>query len=973
MRGIPFSTEQTQLKERLASVFHSSTYSRFEPRPLNFDVRIHRRHTKRAMKTGIITVPTETVGEQFLRDYGDRTQARMDTFDTIYFERGRHAPNRRVLKAIRETPYSSPRIGSQSNGSTVSIERLQFGWYCTDEQYSVEWEKKFDSRAYAKLVYDEQRRQFQLTVQSPTSTMGMTVRHTQVYWAAASPDQSGEPSIFFYLHYPPSFETSLPDLEYIDDEDLVGLGFGRMSLRAVDVLELFGDHKRIRKRITAFEETHQPIAPYTSLAIRLVCKSVYDIATFRHFCRTARLPVDASPPPVVHRGLFSSTVREEYRAWAASLSFPVAFQVEAILTQWLTHIREIVRVIRPVVDSVVSRLGAPAASLLLADLRTRLEARVWYGDGVEVDENTTRTLLATALRQLRTRQPMPHADLFHCNHLYITTTSLILEGPVVERSNRIIRQYWDNRDSFLRVHFMDDNRLAYRFDSEIDLKELVERRVKRFLLDGVTVAGQHFEFLGYSQSALKSHSVWFVRPFPGSDGRTVNAAIIIAGLGNFADNSYDPRLIYCPARYAARISQAFSATESSIMIAVEDMEIVDDIMDATGTYSFTDGNGTMSLQVARNVAADQRSKTRVRRAWRMHDGEIPRVMQVRIAGSKGMLHVDHRLEGHKIRLPKSMVKFNAPSNRMEIAQLFEEPSPFNLNRPMIMLLEGLGVRYEVFQRLQDSEVRATHALTESLANSGWLLDKYGLGNSFRLSSTILHLHRLGVPLASFTGNTFWSRMLTFAVNHVLRELKYHARIPVPGGWTLVGIADIHGQLREGEIYARVVTQDGHETYLEGPALVTRSPAIHPGDIQVLRAIGRPPEGSDLALGELKNCIVFPTRGASRRHSSRPENNLSCVTGSRPLPSYFGGGDLDGDMYNVTTVPHDLLPPTSNLRSPASYSAAKRKYLKRPSQMKDVADFIGEFIISDVRAVASIASTRSTKHCDRMSASLLLLG
>ncbi|EPS93995.1 hypothetical protein FOMPIDRAFT_156436 [Fomitopsis schrenkii] len=123
----------------------------------------------------------------------------------------------------------------------------------------------------------------------------------------------------------------------------------------------------------------------------------------------------------------------------------------------------------------------------------------------------------------------------------------------------------------------------------------------------------------------------------------------------------------------------------------------------TGTYSFTDGNGTMSMQVARDIAADQRSKSRVRRAWRMHDGEIPRVMQVRIAGSKGMLHVDHRLEGRKIQLPRSMVKFNAPSNRMKIAQLFEEPSPFYLNRPMIMLLEGLGVPYKVFQRLQDSE------------------------------------------------------------------------------------------------------------------------------------------------------------------------------------------------------------------------------------------------------------------------------
>ena len=926
MRGIPFSMEQTQLKELLASVFHSRAYSDFGSQPLNFDVRIHRRRTKHHTKSGIMTVHAEAVGEQFLREYQDDAPIRKDIFDTIYFERGKRSPNRRVLKAIRELPYNPPSPRSQPVHSTVPIARLQFGWYCTDEQYSVEWEKKFPSGLYPDLSYNIERRQFQLTVKSSLGTLIVAMRLSQIYWAAASPDQSGEPSIFFYLHYPPSFETeslmpeSTSDLSPLDrrlnttsaidasyrsplsngsianaSSHARGLeaSFTRLSIQqrssnpipnlphssprghrlALPSLlyphganPLFGrNEQRARRRAAAFDDSHLPIAPFTSIAIRLVCLTSSAIAAFHRLCRVARLSLDSSPPPVVHRGLFSQTVRETYKQWITALDFAVAFQVEAIVTQWLTHMKEAIELLRPVVNYVISSRGPHHASLLLADLRSRLEARVWYGDGVDVDENTTRALLITSLSQLRSMSnPMiPHDDLFYCNHLSITASSMILAGPFVERSNRVIRQFWDNRDSFLRVHFYDDNRLAYRFDAEIDLDDIIDKRVRHFLLNGVTIAGRHFQFLGYSQSALKSHSVWFVRPFTtADDGPTINAASIIAGLGNFAENPYDQRLIYCPARYAARISQAFSATESSITIAVEDMEIVEDIMDATGAYSFTDGNGTMSLQLARDIAADQRKKSRVRRAWRMHDSAIPRVMQVRIAGSKGMLHVDHRLEGRKIRLPKSMVKFNAPSNRMEIAQLFEEPSPFYLNRPMIMLLEGLGVPYETFKRLQDSEVRAVHALTESLSNSGWLLDKYGLGNSFKLPSTILHLHKLGVPVASLNVRPFWSRMMTFALNHVLREIKYHARIPVPGGWTLVGVADMHGQLCEGEIYVRVRTRDGRETYLEGPALVTRSPAIHPGDIQVLHAIGKPPEGSDLALGELKNCIVFPIKGAS---------------------------------------------------------------------------------------------------------------
>ena len=350
-------------------------------------------------------------------------------------------------------------------------------------------------------------------------------------------------------------------------------------------------------------------------------------------------------------------------------------------------------------------------------------------------------------------------------------------------------------------------------------------------------------------------------PFETSDGQIIDVPTIIAGLGNFENNPYDPMLINCPARYAARISQAFTTTESSITIAVEDVEMVPDIMDSTGTYSFTDGNGTMSLQVARDIAADQRLKARVRRAWRMHDGAVPRVLQVRIAGSKGMLHVDHTLDGRKIRMPKSMVKFDAPSsNRIEIAQLFEEPSPFYLNRPMIMLLEGLGVPRQVFQSLQDNETRAANTLMESLKNSGWLLDRYSLGNSFKLPFVIQNLHECGVSMTSLDSDGFWSRMMSSARNHILRELKYHARIPVSGGWTLVGVADVHGQLREGEIYACVRAADGRDTYFEGPTLITRSPVIHPGDIQVVHAIGRPPESSDLAKGQLKNCVVFSTQG-----------------------------------------------------------------------------------------------------------------
>ena len=57
-------------------------------------------------------------------------------------------------------------------------------------------------------------------------------------------------------------------------------------------------------------------------------------------------------------------------------------------------------------------------------------------------------------------------------------------------------------------------------------------------------------------------------------------------------------------------------------------------------------------------------------------------------------------------------------------------------------------------------------------------------------------------------------------------------------------------------------RDPHQEpfYLEGDILITRSPAIHPGDVQMVRAIGPPPINSPFANEKLPNCVVFATKG-----------------------------------------------------------------------------------------------------------------
>src|SRR5258708_19015781 len=85
----------------------------------------------------------------------------------------------------------------------------------------------------------------------------------------------------------------------------------------------------------------------------------------------------------------------------------------------------------------------------------------------------------------------------------------------------------------------------------------------------LVVAGRKFNFLAYSNSALRQHSVWFVDDFEHPELGRVTASTIRRGLGNF------DRIITCPARVGARMSQAFTSTDPTII--AEKIELIPDI------------------------------------------------------------------------------------------------------------------------------------------------------------------------------------------------------------------------------------------------------------------------------------------------------------------------------------------------------------------------------------------------------------
>ena len=326
----------------------------------------------------------------------------------------------------------------------------------------------------------------------------------------------------------------------------------------------------------------------------------------------------------------------------------------------------------------------------------------------------------------------------------------------------------------------------------------------------------------------------------------MNAITIINGLGDF--KTLDLR---CPARYAARLSQAFTATDA-VSVEVEEILYIEDISTEDNKFHFTDGVGTMSPALAREIWTQLKPTNRK---------PPPSALQIRLMGSKGMLSVDYRLSGNTICLRPSMIKFEAPnSTEIEIARAFDRPGPYFLNRPLIMLLEGLGVPFRVFQKYQDMAVQETKKAADSLKQAANMLENFGLGSSYRLPSVLLSLDKLDI--FSFPNNPFYEKMLECAVNHILRDLKNYARIPVPKAWTLVGVADVHRYLKPNQIFACVKPIKGKAIYLEGPVLISRSPTIHPGDVTIVNAIGSPSQHSNCPFAQepLSNTVVFSILG-----------------------------------------------------------------------------------------------------------------
>ncbi|KAF9229726.1 RdRP-domain-containing protein [Gyrodon lividus] len=937
MRRVPLAASEDDVKVELAKILHKPPFP-LQPL-LNFDVYLFKKYDSRG-KAGILSLPTEIAGNDFLRAYGGIGVLIKGAH--VIFTLSTKPVNQERLAILNAKPWQDPQTLKAAKERRIQESRpyqltsYGFGRFLHDGSFSSECVAEGE----ADIACDLERRQVRFTLRKQ-SQPSYPDRNQDLISMLNMLSIFGDRQLgtTTSVSYPPSAIDSIVDSHVADRPTL----FIRANAFPIFATEDFINDRQESMRLQGLI----PDVPMPAGCFNLACTfaNEADKGAFIHACQTRfRIRHNSKAADVlIHEMAVATSPNLDF---LGDLPFELAFEVEKAITNW-TLSPSNAQSLRGTLDDLCKTHGEAAAPIFRRFISTledeggsRKARRRWRSRRRNSHAPTTLVdHLMHAIELYLEEQQRPRGRLVtsptvgvsYSYHMILTPTRHIFEGPVADQSNSVLRRF-GHHECFLRVSFQDENRSKLRRDLEMSITELLAKRYRPVLLNGCVIAGRRYHLLGYSMSGLKEHSLWFVTPFLDDEGRWLDAQTIRESLGDFS------RLQHQPARLGARWSQAFSATDPSITIRLNEIQRIDDLKSPSGNV-MTDGCSPISVEIAREIwKANQRTKRRPAR------GKIPSAFQFRLGGAKGMVVQDPTLEGRVVCLRPSQVKFEADNRTFDIQSTSMRPKAMFLNRPLIVVMEYLGVSTERVIELQDCSINEARSIRTSFKDASKVLQQHGLGTSFHLPtlfrdmSSILHL-KIRDETHGDTNlyNDLIANSLHCAETHILRELKYRAHIAVPGSFTLLGVSDEWDCLQEREIYATVHDEKtGLYKEITGEVAITRSPQIHPGDVQVVTAVRRP------ELEHLTNVVVFSCRGA------------------RSLPSCLGGGDLDGDDFNLILDPK-LLPQV--VKTPGEYISLPIKETLHPCAIKDVVDFIFDYIEADLVGHIAISHLRYSDLAD----------
>ena len=546
----------------------------------------------------------------------------------------------------------------------------------------------------------------------------------------------------------------------------------------------------------------------------------------------------------------------------------------------------------------------------------------------------------------------PGKGVIMIRRVFITPSRVICAPPERQLASWFLSKL--EQDCLIRLYFRDDNMESYTFtcnpqkhngrDGKSSWKIMLHERVFHPVVNGLTIASKTFEFLVCSSSMLRSHALMMYA----RDRFGFSAAHYQDEIGDVKQK------IKTVAKYIARSGQAISQPigrvkeePSRVHFSYPDV-IKYDEKTRLKKYTFTDGIGMMSAEVATNAAKAMN--------WKI----VPSALQMRYGGAKGVVAVDPRLPnlpghpGKHLILRDSMVKFASQSDSLEILK----PSllrPIHLNKSFIMVLDQLGVGEEVFMELL---LKQLNMACESFLSEAAALKTLKGYTALHIPLNIKKILD-NESMINVLREPFFRKCLGVVTNEMVLELKSKARIKLPldAGRHMLGVTDESGLLQEGQVFVQYAkfnstfTSDvkQHEwEILEGEILVTKAPTMVTGDARKFKAVNIP------QLHHHRDVVVFAQKG------------------ERPDPDKMAGSDLDGDEYAVIWY-KPLIFKGPN-RDPLDYTCVKEqqdKEINTQSIMKYIMQYMERDSIGLIATTHLARSDRDRDGTDRTNQGLAL--
>jgi RNA-dependent RNA polymerase len=228
------------------------------------------------------------------------------------------------------------------------------------------------------------------------------------------------------------------------------------------------------------------------------------------------------------------------------------------------------------------------------------------------------------------------------------------------------------------------------------------------MTNGLNIGTHHFNYLTSSNSQAKQGSGWY---FNLEFTKYENIEKVLEEMGNFKQeqNKY---------KNASRRGQCASSTTPINFLPKENIIEIPDIKSSDNKYIYTDGIGTISYNLAMKcVEKIGNNKFSYCSAF-----------QIRLLGIKGVVAVDPNLADKDIIcIRPSMKKYESENNELGIIKASGYSTGY-LNRQIISLLNGLGVRNNIFISIIKVSLKEYQTIIKYIRNKSIELSSYFRAN-----------------------------------------------------------------------------------------------------------------------------------------------------------------------------------------------------------------------------------------------------